>query len=264
MSENTQEELFEATSDATDATDAAENVAEVAEVVFIEGYGYVYADTGALVEADDEIPAEFAAAMKLLEASEIAEDQVPKVTEQTVTWALNKMFKLDGEILAAETRLKAEVDAITRNWKPRVNRLKGAKSYFLAWVTPQLREYAAEYLRERNTKPDGTTRANPEKSVKFPQGTLAFRAVNQTSITRPGSAGAAENKRALEWIKEHYPYATKVVLEMDLDALTHEDRATIEAVTNGSMTLEEAGWQSPCPLKVTLPGEKFDIRTGVK
>lgn len=222
---------------------------DVRETVYIEGYGTVYADTGELVEMEGEVPA------ALVEEKEFDENDVE--------WALGKLFKLDGEIVASETRLKAEIEAITKNWKPQVSRLKGAKENFLRWVTPQLKRYAEKVLAAKNTKADGTPRANPEKSVKTPKGTLSFRSVKAVGIAAP-EGGAKETERAVEWLKENYPHALRSVWALDLDKLSAEDREAIRAVFAGEKDEEELGWTGPCPLKVTLPGEKFDVRTGVK
>jgi hypothetical protein len=223
---------------------------EARETVFIEGYGTVYADTGELVELDGDTP-EAASAPEL------------EFTETDVEWALAKLFRLDGEIVASETRLKAELDAVTKNWKPTVNRFKGAKEGFLNWVRPQLQRYAERTLAAKNLKADGTPKANPEKSVKFPKGTLAFRSVNQVGIAAPEGGQAATNG-AIEWLRKTYPGALELVPALALDKLEAEEREEIRAVVAGEKTWEEAGWPGPCPLKVTLPGDKFDVRTGVK
>lgn len=238
-------------SEVLDPQAAPLDVAEeaVRETVYIEGYGTVYADTGELVEMEGEVPA------ALVEEKEFDENDVE--------WALSKLFKLDGEIVASETRLKAEIEAITKNWKPQVSRFKGAKEGFLRWVTPQLQRYAEKVLAAKNTKADGTPRANPEKSVKTPKGTLSFRSVNQVGIAAP-EGGAKETERAVEWLKENYPHALRSVWALDLDKLSADDREAIRAVVAGEKIEEELGWTGPCPLKVTLPGEKFDVKTGVK
>lgn len=227
--------------------DAAEEA--VRTTVYIEGYGTVYEDTGELVEMEGEVPA------ALVEEKEFDENDVE--------WALGKLFRLDGEIVASESRLKAEIEAITKNWKPQVSRFKGAKEGFLRWVTPQLQRYAEKVLAAKNTKADGTPRANPEKSVKTPKGTLSFRSVNTVGIAAP-EGGAKETERAVEWLKENYPHALRSVWALDLDKLSADDREAIRAVVAGEKIEEELGWTGPCPLKVTLPGEKFDVKTGVK
>lgn len=222
---------------------------EQRETVYIEGYGTVYADTGELVEIEGEIPA--------------ALEQEKEFEESDVEWALGKLFKLDGEIVASEARLKAEIEAITKNWKPQVLRFKGAKEGFLNWVKPQLKRYAEKVLAAKNTKADGTPRANPEKSVKTPKGTLSFRSVNQVGIAAPDGT-SRDLDAAVNWVKENYPSALRSVWVLDLDKLTAEEREEIRAVVAGEKNEEEVGWSGPCPLKVTLPGEKFNVSTGVK
>ncbi|MEQ1761581.1 MAG: host-nuclease inhibitor Gam family protein [Pyrinomonadaceae bacterium] len=220
------------------------------QTVYIEGFGYVDAETGELVTMEGDIP-------------NGAMESTNEFDENDVEWALSKLFRLDGDIVASEARLKAELDAITKNYKPTVNRLVGAKNSFLTWVKPQLQRYAERVLAAKNTKADGTPVAKPEKSVKLPKGTLAFRAVNQVSIATP-EGGARAVDAAVEWVKENYPHALRSVWVLDLDKLSEEDRATIQAVTAEEKSFVEVGWNGPCPLKVTLPGDKFDVRTGVK
>lgn len=238
-------------SEVVDPQAAPADVAEEArETVFIEGYGTVYADTGELVELDGDTP-EAASAPEL------------EFGESEVEWALGKLFRLDGEIVASEARLKAEIDAVARNWKPRVNRLKAAKDGFARWVMPQLRRYAERALEARNRKPDGSLRARLEKSVRFPKGVLAFRSVSEVGVSAPEGGRAAE-AQAIEWLLAVYPHAVVMAPALALNGLDAEDREVIRSVAEGEQTWEEAGWPGPCPLRVTIPGERFDVRTGVK
>lgn len=229
---------------------------EPRSTTYIEGYGFVDSETGELVEVSVELLS--------VVGVKASEEEAPREFEESdVEWALSKLFKIDGEIVASESRLKAEVEAITKNWRPQVNRFKAAKEGFLNWVKPQLQRYAERVLAVKNTKADGTLRANPERSVKLPKGTLAFRAINQVGIAAP-EGGARDVDRAVEWLKENYPHALRSVWALDLDKLNADDREEIRAVAAGEKTFEEVKWTEPCPLKVTLPGERFDVRTGVK
>ena len=231
-----------------DLQDASPGLSEARETVFIEGFGTVYADTGEIVEIEDR--------------GEVAGAAPIEPTEADIEWALGKMFRLDGEIVATEARLKAEVDAIQKNWSPTINRLKGAKEGFLRWIKPQAERFAEAALREKNTKKDGTPVANPVKSLKFPKGSLSFRSIPKVSIAAPERS--ADVRAAIDWCRANYAGALYLAPVLALEALEDEEREMIRAVTAGEKTWEEAGWTGPCPLKVTLPGEKFDIKTGVK
>jgi len=223
--------------------------AEARETVYVEGYGLVDADTGELVEMED-VP------------STLYEDE-PAFSEQDVEWALKKLFALDGEIVASEGRMKAEIAAITSNLKPKVNRLKGAKESFKNWVAAPLEAYARAALAKSNLKKDGTVKANPEKSVKSTFGVLAFTAVNKVGIAGP-EGGVAETRSAVEWMKANFPGGVDYEPRLSLDALDADEREAIRAVIAGEQDWEAAGWSGPCPLRVTLPGDRFDFRTGVR
>ena len=217
------------------------------ETIHIEGIGLIDAVTGALIAVDGAIPPNVAAESYLAESD--------------VEWALDKLFRLDGEIVAVEARLKAELAAITDNWKPRANRLRRARTDFLRWLYPFLQNYADRVLAARNTKADGTPRANPERTLKFPKGSLAFRRRAETGVYVPDGAQAKED--ALEWLCQSYPNAVELTPSMALDNLTDAQRETIRAVAAGELTWQEAGWSGPCPLRVELPGDTFTVRTGV-
>lgn len=228
----------------------AQEEQEARTTTYIDGYGLVDSDTGELVEMDDIIPA-------------LASPDPQEFDDADVEWALKKLFAIDGDLVATETRLKAELAAITSNLKPKVNRLRGAKESFKAWVGPQLQAYAERRLAKENLKSDGTPKANPARSIKNPFGVLAFTAVNKVGIAAP-DGGVAEQKAAVQWMKENMPGGYSYAPVLALDALDEAERSTIEAVASGARTWEEVGWSGPCPLKVTLPGDRFDFRTGVK
>lgn len=181
------------------------------------------------------------------------------VSDEDVEWALKKLFRLDGALVAAETRLKAERAAIDQNWKPTVNRLKGTREWFAEFVKPRLRAYAEGVLAVRNAG-----KKTPDKSIKNPHGVLAFRALPNGSISKGDDPKAAEVREMVAWTEKAFPNAIKQEPALDLDKLTPEQREVIFRVERGEITWEEAGWPGPCPLKVTLPGDQFDIRTGVK
>lgn len=215
------------------------------EVIDIEGFGLIDAETGEVLGLEG----------------------LPVITsvmaEADAEWMLGKLFRLDGEIVASESRLKAELEAVTKNWKPTVNSFKRARENFLEWAKPHLQRFAERTLAARNTKADGTMRANPERSVKFPKGTLAFRAVNEVGIAAP-EGGREQVNDAIEWLCCAYPEAVELVPTLALDKLEAAHREEIRAVVAGELTWQEAGWPGPCPLKVTLPGDRFDVRSGVK
>jgi hypothetical protein len=223
-----------------------ESILEARETIFIDGFGLVDALTGEIIE---------------IEGSETFKEE-DELSEEEVEWALGKLFRLDGEIVAHETRLKSEIDAITKNWKPSINRLQGAKEGFLRWIKPSLERYAGRALSKMNTKADGTPKANPSKSVKFPKGSLGFRTIPKTVIASPERS--ADVRIAIDWCRSNYAGALDLAPVLALDKLESEEIEMIRAVTAGEMTWEDAGWTGPCPLKVTLPGEKFDVKTGVK
>jgi len=212
--------------------------------VLIEGYGTVYEDTGELVEPDADAPA------AVLQAFGDAEAEF---TEAEVEWALRKVFRLDGDILAAETRLRAEVEAIQKNWTPEINRAKRARASFLRWIGPTVRRFAERRLLERNTKADGTPKANPEKTLKYPLGSLAFRTKPATleKVALKAGVSAAE---AAAWVDLHFPACVVQTLAIDYSRFTEADRERLRVMDG-------------CPLEVTeaVPAtEEFTIKTGVK
>ena len=217
------------------------------ETIHIEGIGLIDAETGALIEAGGAIPPNVVAESYLAESD--------------VEWALDKLFRLDGEIVAVEARLKAELAAITDNWKPRANRLRRARTALLRWLYPFLQNYAERVLAARNTKADGTQRANPERTLKYPKGSLAFRRRAETGVYVPDGAQAKEE--ALRWLCQTYTNTVVLALSIALDELTDAQREEIRAVVAGEKTWQAAGWTGPCPLRVELPGDTFTVRTGV-
>lgn len=217
---------------------------------YIDGYGLVDSETGELVEMDDIIPS-------------LAGAEAVEFDDKDVEWALKKLFAIDGELVSAEGRMKAELAAITSNLRPKVNRLKGAKESFKNWVRPQLQAYAERFLARANLKKDGTVKANPDKSVKSTFGVLAFTAVNKVGIAAP-EGGVAEVRSAVEWMKANYPGGIDYEPRLDLNSLSEEEREEIRSVFAGDRDADDLGWSGPCPLKVTLPGDRFDFRTGVR
>ena len=212
---------------------------------YIDGYGTVYEDTGELVEADPDAPTQVLNAFQNPEGVEF--------TETDVEWALRKLFRLDGNIVAANARLKAEVDAIQKNWTPEINRVKRARDSFVRWVSPMVRRYAERQLMIRNTKKDGTLKADPEKSVKFVQGVLAFK----TKPATPEKVAIQADKSVAEataWVEEHFPDYIVRTPSIDFARFTEEDRKKLREMEGCPLAIVEA----------TPPTEEFSIKTGVK
>lgn len=214
--------------------------------VYIEGYGTVYEDTGELVEADPDAPTQVLQAFNSFETDF-------EFDESAVEWSLRKLFRLDGNIVAADARLKAEIDAIQKNWTPEINRAKRARESFIKWVSPMVRRYAEKQLLIRNTKKDGTLKANPEKSVKFVQGTLAFK----TKPATPEKVAIQADKSVAEataWVEQHFPDYIVRTPSIDFARFTEEDRKKLREMEGCPLAIVEA----------TPPTEEFSIKTGVK
>lgn len=208
--------------------------------VYIDGFGWVDEETGELAEPDETIAA-------------INSDLTADFTDKQVEWVLSKLFTLDGTIVANTARMKAEQEAITKNWRPEISKAQRAKEWFIKWATPMVKAYAERQLAIRNTKKDGTLKANPDKSIKFPQGTLAFR-------KQPASPEAVaihpsfSVKEAVEWVQANAPHCIVNVPTIDWEAFTEEDKNKI-------------GTEEDCPLAVLAATEAtdvFSIKTGVK
>lgn len=222
---------------------------EPRETEYIEGYGTVYTDTGELVEADEDIPAGY-----VTEEAEFTEDDA--------VWAVAKIKRLDLAAQMAKARYDAEKAALTRNYRGEVNRLVNSSGWFRRFVEGRLRKFAEAELLKRNTKKDGSLKANPDKSLKFPEGRLAFSTVNKTRVSAP--EGTANVRDAVEWVQAHYPHAIRMEPALDLANLTDAELETFDKVAKGEITLEKAGWDRPTPLKVTPTGESFEVKTGIK
>lgn len=220
------------------------NDAMARETEFIPGYGEVYTDTGELVDIPLDSPEKIRKAFHFGEAVEFSEEEVE--------WGLRKLFRLDGDIVAAESRLKAEMDAVSKNWKPEIGKRNRAKEGFLRWFSPYAKQYAERQLLIRNTKRDGTLKANPEKSVKFPNGSLAFRASRSTPASVQVRPGVSESQ-LLEYMKEHFPAYVEMVPKVNLSKFTVED-------------LKEIGDLSPVleVLPEVASSDEFSVKTGVK
>ena len=219
--------------------------------VYIEGYGLVYEDTGEPLEIDPDAPATMKQAFNSFETDF-------EIGESEVEWFLRKLFRLDGNIVASEARLKAEVDAIQKNWKPEINRANRAKESLVKWFTPLAKRYAERQLLVRNTKKDGSLKANPEKTVKFPQGSLAFKAKPATpeKVAIQAEKSVAE---AVAWAQEHFPDYIIQTPSIDWARFTEADREYVKT----QLAKEEAD----CPLAIVeaIPStEEFTIKTGVK
>lgn len=218
--------------------------------VYIEGYGTVYEDTGELVEADPDAPAAIIQAFQ-------SPDEV-EFTESDVEWALRKLFRLDGNIVAADARLKAEIEAIQKNWKPEIGRAQRAKESFIRWITPMAKRYAERQLLVRNTKKDGSLKANPEKTVKFPQGSLSFKAKPATpeKVAIQADKTVAE---AVAWAEEHFPDYIVRTPSIDWARFTEADREYVKT------QLAKEGADCPLAIVEAIPSvEEFNIKTGVK
>ena len=209
------------------------------ELIEIEGYGYVNPETGELVG----------------EACPDAETMTADEVQDT----LYRLWALEADLLGREARLKAELSAVERNLKPKVNALKRAREWFLGRITHALERYAKAVLDGQNSEREGK---EPLRSLKFARGTLGFRAVNEPRFTFPKDAQGAID--ALQWLGEHCPQAIVYEPTYMPSGLDDDMRDTIRAVEAGELTWQEAGWSGPCPLKVTLPGDVFYVRTGLK
>lgn len=214
--------------------------------VYIEGFGLIFEDSGELVEAPADAPT------RVLQAFNSFEDDF-EFDESAVEWALRKLFRLDGDIVAADARLKAEIEAIQNNWTPEIKRAKRARETFVKWVSPMVRRYAEAQLAIRNKKRDGTVKANPEKTVKFPQGSLSFR----TKPATPEKVAIHPDKtvaEALAWAEQHFPDCIVRTPSIDFSRFTEEDREKLRKMEGCPLAVIEA---SPA-------SQEFSIKTGVK
>lgn len=185
-------------------------------------------------------------------------EEAVQVTEADVEWALRKFARMDGAILADDTRRKAETKAIEGNLKPGINRLLRSREWFENYVGGRLRAYATAVLSVRNA---GKAPDKVEKTVKTPFGKLSFVALPDGSVAKPERD--ADVRAATEWVQAHFPHAIRQEPVLALDLLTADDREKLFMVAEGKVTEEEAGFASPCPLKVTPPGDQFRIGTGI-
>ena len=195
-----------------------------------------------------------------LRPTEADAEAAVQVSEADADWLLKRFFKVDAAILADDTRRKAETKAIEANLKPTINRLKRTRDWLEASFGERLREYLVAVLSVRNA---GKAEDKWQRSIKLAHGSLNLVADKSGSVAVPEDIRAADLRAATAWVQKHYPHAIVMEPVLNLSALTDDDYKRIFGVTKGEITEAEAGWDSPCPLKVTLPGDKFKIRTGV-
>jgi hypothetical protein len=215
---------------------------------YIEGFGLVDSETGELIQAQGETPSTIA---KLL-SDGIKEFEM---AEAEVEWALRKLVKIDSQLVANKARLDAELSAIKTNWEPEVNKLKRAKEGFLRWLKPSLDQYARRTLATMNAN-----KKTPTKTVKFPFGSLSFRATQAKPATVVVKAGVSQAE-LIKWFEENWVQRVMKIVDLNFTAQEIDDlRKWLDATTHVTAV-------TPCPLEIVdgePAGEEFYVRTGVK
>lgn len=172
---------------------------------------------------------------EILGIADVKSDWAPE-TEEEVDWVLSLMLDEDTEILAAQAKLKALTENVTRMIGEHTRRRK----YLEFRYGPSLEQFALKQIGDELDKAKG------KRSVNRPFGTLQFR-VPTASAEPKVSIKADYDTAAIKWAKANLPEAVKVEESLMLTPLKeHLDDLPLEV------------------FDIKWPERTFSVKTGVK